>query len=118
MLARGFSVCYSPLSLLKPKEQGVITRLKNSDRQIVDKLITMGINPGVKITLEQNFPSFIVKLDLTSLAIDLETASSIYVRLIQGKRQEVRKAPPRKRQNRPTTRSVFPVTGAAKGKSK
>jgi Fe2+ transport system protein FeoA len=63
MLARGFSVCYSPLSLLKPKKQAVVTRLKNSDRQIVDKLIAMGINRGVKIPLEQNFPSFIFKFD-------------------------------------------------------
>ncbi len=28
----------------------------------------------------------------------------------------MRKAPPRKRRNRPTTRSVFPATGAARGK--
>ena len=44
--------------------------------------MAMGINPGVKITLEQNFPSFIVKFGLTRLAIDRETANSICVRLI------------------------------------
>lgn len=82
MLTQGFSVCYSPLSLLKPKEQGVVTRLKNNDCGVVNKLIAMGINPGVKITLEQNFPSFIVKCALTRLAIDKETADSIQVRLI------------------------------------
>ncbi|GAB4224979.1 MAG: hypothetical protein Kow0049_01850 [Stanieria sp.] len=82
MFPQGFSVCYSPLSLLKPKEQGIITRFKNSDRTVRDKLTLMGINPGVKVTLEQNFPSFIVKFDLTHLVIDRETASSIYVRLI------------------------------------
>jgi ferrous iron transport protein A len=84
MLAQSFSVCYSPLSLLKPKEQGVVTRLKNSDREVIDKLIAMGINPGVEITLEQKYPSFVVRFDLTHLAIDRETASSIYVRLINN----------------------------------
>jgi ferrous iron transport protein A len=84
MFVQGFSVCYSPLSLLKPKEQGIITRFKNSDRDVVAKLSEMGINPGVKITLEQNFPSFVVKFDLTHLVIDRETASSIYVRLINN----------------------------------
>ncbi|MBE9168484.1 ferrous iron transport protein A [Pleurocapsales cyanobacterium LEGE 06147] len=52
MFAQGFSVGYSPLSLLKLKGQGVVTRLKNSDREVVDKLIAIGINPGVKIILE------------------------------------------------------------------
>ncbi len=67
MLTQSFSVCYSPLSLLKLKEQGVVTRLKNSNSKVLNKLMAMGINPGVKITLEQNFPSFIVKFDLTTI---------------------------------------------------
>lgn len=91
MLTQSFSVCYSPLSLLKLKEQGVVTRLKNSNSKVLNKLMAMGINPGVKITLEQNFPSFIVKFDLTRLAIDRETANSICVRLINDSQDKNRK---------------------------
>ncbi|MGF1479948.1 MAG: FeoA family protein [Cyanophyceae cyanobacterium] len=81
MLSQGFSVNYSPLTLLETKTQGVITRIKNNDEQVVRKLSAMGIYTGMPITLEQKFPAFVIKVGRTRVAIDREIASSIKVRV-------------------------------------
>lgn len=78
---KGFSVCSSPVSLLKTKEKGIIIRFQNNDEAIVKKMMTMGLNTGQEITLEQRFPSFMIKIGQTRLAIDPEIANSIYVRV-------------------------------------
>ena len=81
MLSQGFSVDYSPLSLLEAKTQGVITRIKHKDDQIVRKLSAMGIYTGMQITLEQKFPSFVIRVGRTRIALDQDIASSIKVRV-------------------------------------
>lgn len=86
MFTKGFSVCFSPLNLLKAKEEGIITKLKNDDESILNKLLSMGVTQGLPITLERRFPSFVIKVGRTRLAIDDEIASSIYVRVTKSNR--------------------------------
>ncbi len=82
MITQGFSICYSPLSMLTNKTQGFITAIRNKDEKIVKKLLAMGVHTGMQITLEQTFPSFIIRVGRTRIAIDKEIASSIKVRVV------------------------------------
>ncbi|MFH7029092.1 MAG: FeoA family protein [Heteroscytonema crispum UTEX LB 1556] len=77
-----FSVTGSSLELLKAGEKGIVTFCKSDNEIIQKKLIAMGVKPGTAITLKKRFPSFIVKVGNTSLAIDKEITRAIYVRII------------------------------------
>jgi ferrous iron transport protein A len=77
-----FSVTGSSLELLTIGEKGIVTFCKNDNETIQKKLIAMGVKPGIAITLEQRFPSFIVNVNNTSLTIDKQIACAIYVRVI------------------------------------
>lgn len=81
MFTQGFSVYYSPLNFLTTKTQGVITAIRNKDDQIINKILAMGVDKGMQITLEQGFPSFVIRVGQTRMAIDQEIASSIKVRV-------------------------------------
>jgi ferrous iron transport protein A len=44
----------------------------------------MDIKTGTTITVEQQFPTFVVKCSGLSMTIDREIARAIYVRVIEG----------------------------------
>ncbi len=81
MFTQGFSVQYSPLDYLGTKTHGVIAAIRNKDDKIVKKLLAMGVHAGMHITLEQRFPSFIIRVGRTRIAIDKDIANSIKVRV-------------------------------------
>jgi ferrous iron transport protein A len=80
MFTQTFSVESSALNLLKEKEKGIITQFRKNDEILLKKLIAMGIMPGLPVTLEQKFPSFVINVGGTRLAIDRSLARAIYVR--------------------------------------
>ncbi|MBN3894332.1 MAG: ferrous iron transport protein A [Nostoc sp. NOS(2021)] len=79
-----FSVTGCSLELLRTGEQGIVTFCKSQDETILKKLISMGVTPGTTITLEQHFPSLIIKVGNTSLALDMESIRAIYIRIINN----------------------------------
>ncbi|MEH2388559.1 MAG: FeoA family protein [Nostoc sp.] len=79
-----FSVTGCSLELLKTGERGIVTFCKSQDERILSKLISMGVTPGTNITLKQHFPSLIIKVGNTSLALDIESICAIYVRIIDS----------------------------------
>jgi ferrous iron transport protein A len=79
-----FSVTGCSLKLLRTGERGIVTFCKSQDEIILNRLISTGITPGNTITLEQNFPSFIIKIKNTSLALDTEMIQAIYVSIIDN----------------------------------
>ena len=81
MFTQGFTVSGSSLELLNPGERGVITRFISKDETLIRKLMAMGLMPGVSITLERRFPSFVIKAGNTHLALDQGIARAIYVQL-------------------------------------
>ncbi|MGB5631829.1 MAG: FeoA family protein [Waterburya sp.] len=81
MLTQSFSVDYCPLEYLGTKTQGVIAAIRNKDEKIVKKLLAMGVHTGMHITLEQRFPSFVIRVGRTRIAIDKDIASSIKVKV-------------------------------------
>ncbi len=58
---------------------GTVACLKTDNEAIVRKLMAMGVMPGSSVTLEQTFPSYIVKVGGTRTAMDWETAQTIYL---------------------------------------
>ncbi|WP_017720990.1 FeoA family protein [Kamptonema formosum] len=69
------------LSAVKTGESGTVADLRTKDEAIIRKLMAMGVIPGIPITLEQQFPSYIIKVGRTRAAIDREIAQSIYVKM-------------------------------------
>jgi ferrous iron transport protein A len=84
MFSQRFTVCSASLNLMKTGEKGIVTRFRSSDETITHKLTAMGITAGMKITLEQRFPSYIIKTGNTRLTIDEMMARSIFVRITDG----------------------------------
>ncbi len=83
MFSQRFSVCSASLNLLKTREQGIITRFRSSDETITHKLTAMGMTPGMRITLEQRFPSYVIKAGNMRLALDDLIAQSIFVKVTE-----------------------------------
>ena len=69
------------LSTIKTRKIGTVACLKSEDETIIRKLIAMGIVPGISITLEQSFPSYIIKVGRTRAALDREMAEAIYLQV-------------------------------------
>ncbi|MCC5645633.1 ferrous iron transport protein A [Nostoc sp. CHAB 5824] len=65
-------------------ERGIVSFYKSQDETILNKLISMGVTPGISIILEQRFPSLIIKVGSTSLALNIESSCAIYVRIIDS----------------------------------
>jgi len=66
---------------LKPGTTAKVIALETKDDAVLRKLLAMGISPGVLITLEQRFPSYIIRANYTRAALDRETAAAILVQV-------------------------------------
>jgi DtxR family transcriptional regulator, Mn-dependent transcriptional regulator len=73
-----------PLKDLKAKGSGTIAYLATSDKKRLNKLIAMGALPGLRITMLQNFPSYVFQIGQSQFAVDKEMAEGIYVRVENG----------------------------------
>jgi DtxR family Mn-dependent transcriptional regulator len=58
-------------------------RLMVNPRRL-QKLMAMGVLPGVSISLLRRFPSFVFEAGYSQFAVDEDIAADIYVRLSQG----------------------------------
>ncbi len=79
-----FTIMGCSLELLKSGECGIVTFCQTQDETIRKKLISMGIKTGNTITVEQQFPTFIIKSGSLSMTINRQIARAIYVRVIDG----------------------------------
>ena len=71
----------SPLSELKEKGKGIIAYLHTKDSSQMQKLMSMGVLPGMPISLFQKFPSYAFILGQSQFAVDKGLAAAIYVRI-------------------------------------
>ena len=69
-----------PLADGKVGDEGEVAYLKTRDRRDVQKLMALGILPGVKIQLIRRFPSFVFQLGYSQFTVDRELAEKICVR--------------------------------------
>jgi DtxR family transcriptional regulator, Mn-dependent transcriptional regulator len=71
----------APLNELQAEQSGQIAYMQMNNPQRLQKLMAMGVLPGVKVTLLRRFPSFVFEAGYSEFAVDEEIASDIYVRL-------------------------------------
>ena len=71
----------SALSELEVKNKGEVAYLHAKDNSQMQKLMSIGVLPGMSISLLQKFPSYVLQLGQAQFAVDKELAASIYVRL-------------------------------------
>jgi DtxR family Mn-dependent transcriptional regulator len=70
-----------PLSELDNSQMGKIAYIHSQEPEKLQKLMGMGVMPGMTITLITRFPSFVFQLGQTQIAVDKDIAGDIYVRL-------------------------------------
>ena len=72
-----------PLRELKEGQAGRIAYLQMSNPQHLQKLMAMGVLPGVSVRVNRTSPSFVFEAGYSQFAVDEEIASDIFIR-VQG----------------------------------
>ena len=67
------------MSKLRPGESGMIVRIASTSPERLVKLSSLGVMPGVRVTLIQRNPAVVVQIAETSIALDGEVADDILV---------------------------------------
>lgn len=70
-----------PLTALKAGQKGRVAYIHTGNDKKLQKLMAMGVLPGMKISLLHKTPSYVFQIGHTQVAVDKEMASDIYVRL-------------------------------------
>jgi DtxR family Mn-dependent transcriptional regulator len=71
----------APLCDLRPGQSGHIAYIQMNDPKRLQKLMAMGVLPGVPITLLRRSPSFVFEAGYSQFAVDKEIATDIHIRL-------------------------------------
>ena len=69
-----------PLCDAKPESEGTVAYLATKDNRKVQKLVAMGILPGVDIKVIRRSPSYVFQVGYSQFAVDRPLAEVIYVR--------------------------------------
>ncbi|MDP2912556.1 MAG: metal-dependent transcriptional regulator [Candidatus Omnitrophota bacterium] len=73
-----------PLSKLSAGESGRIVYVLTHKHPQLHKLMSLGIIPGVRIAVHQTFPSIVIKVEETEVALEHDIAKEIYVKRLRG----------------------------------
>jgi len=73
-----------PLTKLSPGSVGKVVYLLTHKHPQLHKLMSLGIVPGVRILVHQVFPSFIIQVEETQVALEEDIAKEIYVKKVLG----------------------------------
>ena len=68
-----------PLSTLRPGETRLIVRIASTSPERLVKLSSLGVMPGVRVTLIQRNPAVVLRIAETSIALDRAVADDIFV---------------------------------------
>jgi len=68
-----------PLSDIKPGEKGKITYIKPGSHSNMHHLLSLGLQPGIVVTVHRTSPAFCIKFENTELALDKEIVKNIFV---------------------------------------
>lgn len=71
----------SSLADLREGQEGRIAYIQTQEARKLQKLLAMGVLPGMPISLVRRFPSYVFQVGHTQFAVDEEIANDIYVRL-------------------------------------
>ena len=76
------------LSKLKPGESGKITYIKPDSHSNLHQLMSMGLQPGIAVTVHRTNPAFCIKFENTELALDEVIARNIFVWKIDSEKDQ------------------------------
>ena len=68
-----------PLSTLRSGESGIIVRITSTAPERLVKLSSLGVMPGVRVTLLQRSPAVVLQIAESAIALDGEVADAILV---------------------------------------
>ncbi len=68
-----------PLANLRSGQHGVIVSLLTKNNQTMHKLMALGVLPGMRVTVQQTYPSILFRIGHTQVAIDTELAKEIII---------------------------------------
>jgi DtxR family Mn-dependent transcriptional regulator len=71
----------TPLSSMEPAEEGRVAYINAAEPGHLQKLMAMGVLPGMALRMIQTFPSFVFQVGQTQYAVDRDLADCVYVRL-------------------------------------
>lgn len=69
-----------PLSKIDIADEVTLSYIVTTNHDYMHKLLSLGMVPGTKLKLHQKFPTYIVKVNETQIALDGAVANLIYVR--------------------------------------
>jgi len=72
-----------PLLNIKKGQTGKVAYIHSINDKKIQKLISMGVLPGLEVKLKQKQPSIVFNIGYSEFAIDEEIAKDIYVKIIQ-----------------------------------
>ena len=72
-----------PLLSMKKGQAGKVAYIHSLNEKKIQKLISMGVLPGLEIKLKQKHPSIVFDVGYSEFAIDEEMAKDIYVKIKQ-----------------------------------
>jgi len=64
---------------MKKGQEGTVSELDTANENILRKLMSMGILPGMSFRMIQTYPSYVFQVGYTQVAVDKEIASVIIV---------------------------------------
>lgn len=67
------------LTDIKPGKKGKITYIKPGSHSNMHQLLSIGLHPGIIVTVHRKSPAFCIKFENTELALDQEIAKNIFV---------------------------------------
>lgn len=70
----------SSLPNLEVKQKGKVAYIQTKDNKKLQKLMAMGILPGMSLNLIRKYPSYVLQVGQSQFAIDQELAEVIFVR--------------------------------------
>lgn len=78
----------APLAELSPGQRGKVAYIYAPESAHLNKLMSMGVLPGVPVVLLQSFPSYVFQAGNAQFAVDRSIASAIYVRLEEAEEKQ------------------------------
>jgi Fe2+ transport system protein FeoA len=76
----------TPLSSLREADHAVVVEVRADRFGRSDRLLSLGVTPGARVTMLQRFPGVVFLCDQTELAVERNVAEAVMVRLQENVR--------------------------------